>query len=492
MDRKSAFKDEEELLVATKLYLEEALTRFVLYPVSFSEGDVHSVRFDYYTNVKEAKASKKAAKDGFYTSPHILTGDRVSAGAVKEAILIIKNIEVNKLPRVALKKSFAPTTSKMNSGKQSMTEPKVDFIEAALTMVASLSSLKPAAYDYDLGSNVAIVPDLPAQTYQSYLRIVDKLLTNAGDKIWKGTYKSKKYGRPTLFKGNYAKAPRGVDIGALGLLSAIGQYAKEATDLDPEEARPVLEALANRPIYLFANGGSRQEYFSHHLVDLSLSGALHTAAESINRVDLLSIEGSKYNDPKWDRFKITAGQFLTLFQPAYARDFFAFRASYPRAFQPIFKTYFMQIESIPESIVKSAEAYGQRLNLSAFIGAKDEIKDDQSRDRSGQSLKEYKNRILTQLESSIASAKTGADLISRLSTIVGRSSSLDFPEAAAEFMREAVSGKNITVDQAKQLATAFMRLQPPKKEVEAEIGSTTETEEPIDESDTSSMDLSNF
>lgn len=486
------FDSEQSLVDAAVSYIEEALTKFMVSPKEMPNEGNESVAYSYYADAKPGKANGQVSVNGFFSAPHIVTGNN-AADIVKEAKARIAEAKKEKTPaNVELKKSFAPTVSKINAGTISMSNPRVGFVEALLTMVASLSALKPAAYDYDLGSNVAIVPDLPSKAYQSYLRIVNKLLLNAGDKIWIGTYKSKKYGRPLIFKGNYAKAPKGVDIGALGLLSAIGQYAKEATDLDPVEAKRVMTAMANRPIYLFANGGSSQQFFSHHLVDLSLSGALHAAAESINRVDILSIEGSKFSDPKWDRFKITAGQFLTLFQPAYARDFFAFRASYPRAFQPIFKTYFMQIESIPERIVKSAEAYGQRLNLSAFIGAKDEIKDDQSRDRSGQSLKEYKNRILTQLESSIASAKTGADLISRLSTIVGRSSSLDFPEAAAEFMREAISGKNITVDQAKQLATAFMRLQPPKKEVEAEIGSAPETEEPIDESDTSSMDLSNF
>lgn len=486
------FESEQSLIDIAASYIEEALTKFMISPKEMPNEENESVTYSYFTDAKPGKANGQVSVNGFFSAPHIVTGNN-AADIVKEAKARIAEANKEKTPAsVELKKSFAPTVSKINAGTISMSNPRVGFVEALLTMVASLSALKPAAYDYDLGSNVAIVPDLPSKAYQSYLRIVNKLLLNAGDKIWIGTYKAKKYGRPFLFKGNYAKAPRGVDVGALGLLSAIGQYAKEATDLEPEEARPVLEALANRPIYLFANGGSSQQYFSHHLVDLSLNGALHAAVESINRVDILSIEGSKFSDPKWDRFKITAGHFLSFFQSAYARDFFAFRASYPRAFQPIFKTYFMQIESIPESIVKSAMVYGQRLNLSAYIGAQDEIKDDQRRGRSGQSLKEYKNRILTQLESSISSAKTGADLISRLSTIVGRSSNLDFPEEAAEFMREAVSSQNITVDQAKQLATAFMRLQTPKSETKAATDSDSETGDTIDESDTSAMDLSSF
>ncbi|MFK8057854.1 MAG: hypothetical protein AB8F78_17135 [Saprospiraceae bacterium] len=487
-----AFESEEALVNSAVAYIEEALTKFMISPKEMPDEEKESVLYSYHADAKPGKANGQISAYGFFSAPHIVTGNN-AADIVKEAKARLAEARKDKKPSsVELKKSFAPTVSKINAGTVSMSNPRVGFVEALLTMAGSLSALKPASYDYDLGSNVALVPDMPAEAYKSYLRIISKLLTNTGEEIWSGSYKSKKFGRPFLFKGNFAKAPRGVDIGALGLLSAIGQYAKEASDLSPDEAKPVLEALANRPIYLFANGGSSQQYFSHHLIELSLSGALYAAAESINRVEILSIEGAKFSNPKWDRFRITAGHFLTFFQSAYARDFFAFRASYPRAFQPIFKTYFMQIESIPESIVKSAEVYGQRLNLSAYIGAQDEIKDDQRRGRSGQSLKEYKNRILTQLESSIASAKTGADLISRLSTIVGRSSNLDFPEEAAEFMREAVSSKNITVDQAKQLATAFMRLQTPKKEAKVDSDTASDNDESVDESNTSAMDLSSF
>ncbi len=463
----------DALITAAVSYIEESLTRFMIAPSTLPNEAEETVEYGYHTDAKPGKANGQISANGFFSAPHIVTGNN-AADIVKEAKARIAEARKAKRPAsVELKKSFAPTVSKINAGAKSMSNPRVGFEEAVLTVVAALSQLKPAAYDYDLGSNVAVVPDLPIEEYGPYIRIIQKLLTGDSDGYWTGRYKSKKYGRPLLYKGNYRGSPRGIDVGALGLLAAIGRYAAEATDLDEQEARPVLEAMAGRPIYLFANGGSSQQRYAHHLVELALSGALHAAAEAVNRVDIISIDGNKFSDPKWDRFKISAGHFLTLFAPAYARDFFAFRASYPQAFYPIFNTYFMQVEQIPRSIVESAEAYGQRLNLSAYIGAQNAIQDDKRRGRSGLSLKEYKNRILTQLESSIGSAKSGADLISRLSTIVGRSANLDFPDGASEFMREAIAGEHIDVQQAKQLATAFMRLQPPQKEMVAERGSET-------------------
>ena len=494
-----SFLSEESLIESAVDYIERALTKFMIAPKNLPDESKGTVKYAPYYSAKPGKENGQIGAKGFFVAPHIITGND-AAKIVKEVSARLVEAKNGKRPNVVkLKKNFAPTSAQINAGVKSMSEPTVSFVEALLTIVATLSGLKPAAYVNDKVnnsfSNTALIPDISISSCRPYIRIISKMITQAGDDIWLGSFKGSKYGRPLLFKGNYSNAPRGIDLGALGLLSAIGQFVKESANVDLTEARSVLKAMANRPIYLFAYEGSRQESFSHHLIESSLSGALYTTVNSIREVQLLNMEGSKFSESNkntWELFLKVTSRFLTLFQSAYARDFFAFRASYPRAFQPIFKTYFMQIESIPESIVKSAEVYGQRLNLSAYLGALEEIKDDQHRKRSGQSADEYKNRILTQLESSIASAKTGADLISRLSTIVGRSSNLDFPLEAAEFMREAVSGRIITVDQAKQLATAFMRLKSPKKETKVANDSDSETNDTVDESDTSAMDLSSF
>ena len=477
--------DETARVAKAAELIEEALATFMIAPATAPDEAAEQVTYHFHADAKPGKANGQVSANGYFSAPHVVTGNN-AADIVKEARARVAEARKAKRPAsVELKKSFAPTVSKINAGSKSMSNPRVGFEEALFTALGALHRLKPAAYDYDLGSNVALVPDLPFDQLGPYLRIVAKLM-RISPESWVGTYKSKKFGRPPLYKGNYARAPRSVAAGALGLLAAVGRYASEATDLDEAEARPVLEAMADRPIYLMANGGSSQQTYSHHLVGLALTGALHAAAEALNRVELTSIDGNKFGDKKWDRFKIAAGHFLTLFRPAYARDFFAYRAVYPGAFRDIFRTYFQQVMQIPDEIVAAAEAYGRRLNTAAYIGAVDEIKDDQRRGRQGLSLRDYKNRILTQLESSIGSAKTGPELISRLSTIVGRASGLDFPPEAEPFMRAAVTGADIDVDTAKQLAMAFMRLRSPKQtqdtadEVEAEGADASTAEETTD------------
>lgn len=479
--------DETARVDAAVALIEEALTTFMIAPAGIPDEAAESVTYHYHADAKPGKANGQISANGFFSAPHIVTGNN-AADIVKEARARIREAGKPKRPSsVELKKSFAPTVAKINAGSKSMSNPRVSFEEALFTALAALHPLKPAAYDYDIGSNVAIVPDLPLDKLGAYLRIVATLCRNLGADAWEGRYTSKKYGRPLLYKGNFAKAPSSVDVGALGLLAAIGLYAREATDLDEAEARPVLEAMAERPIYLFANGGSSQQAYSHHLVDLALTGALHAATNAINRVELTSIDGNKFSDPKWDRFKISAGHFLTLFRPAYARDFFAYRAVYPPAFRAIFLTYFQRVMQISEDIVAAAEAYGRTLNNAAYIGARAEIEDDKRRGRTGApSLRDYKNRILTQLESSIRSAKTGPELISRLSTIVGRTSGLDFKQEAQPFMRAAVAG-TLEPETARQLATAFMRLMPPKQEDDSAGGGIGEaddvnSEDAVDES----------
>ncbi len=454
--------DEVARIDAAADLIEEALTTFMIAPSAAPDEAAETVIYGYYADAKPGRANGQVSANGFFSAPHIVTGNN-AADIVKEATARVAEARKPKPPAsVELKKSFAPTVSKINAGSKSMSNPRVGFEEALFTALASLHHLKPAAYDYDVGSNVALIPDLPFAQLGPYIRIIAKL-RKLPPEAWLGSYKSKKFTRPPLYKGNFVKAPHSLDVGALGLLAAVGIYAREATDLDEAEARPVLAAMAERPIYLFANGGSSQQTYSHHLVDLALSGALHAAATSLNRVELTSIEGNKFSNPKWDRFKISAGHFLTLFRPAYARDFFAYRAVYPASFRPIFRTYYQTVMQIPEPIVSAAEAYGRTLNYAAYLGAKAEIEDDKRRGRQATSLRDYKNRILTQLESSIGSAKTGPELIARLSTIVGRASGLDFTDDARPFMHAVVAGEAIDIDTARQLAMAFMRLMSPKQ-----------------------------
>ena len=486
--------DDETLLKAATTAVEQSLSTFLLKPHPNQENQ--TVRYTYVNPgsavLEYGNKVNRASKDGYYVAPHIL----VSSNANKALTPIYGLIEhLNSKKSKAsweLKQAFAPTANKANRGKASQTYPKVDLLEAILTVFGTLCSSKAAAYDKTLGqygSNVGLIPDLPLSYLIEYIAVVRKLVNNAGEASVTGRIIDGDFKRPGMFRGNYAEAPTGVGLGAVGLLAAIGQYAKRGEELDPDAARHVLEAMADRPIYLIATGGSSQQTYSHHVVGLALSGALLAAAESLWRVHLLSIaykdtpefkqknpKWKRRDDPAWKRFKITAENWMRLFSAPYFLDFLAHRAAYPNEFYPLFKAYFMEQQQIDRDVVESAEAFGKRINLAAYIGAQDEVKDDIRRKRGGmtdqdrnnkskryrQAVQNYKNRIITQFESTIGSAKEGAELIARISTIVGRSSGLDFKDEARLFMLQTASGE-LPVETSKQLATAFMRLRSPQE-----------------------------
>ena len=165
---------------AAAALIEEALTTFMIAPAVMPAEAAETVTYHYHADAKPGKANGQISANGYFSAPHVVTGNN-AADIVKEARARVKEASKPKrLSSVELKKSFAPTVSKINAGSKSMSNPRVGFEEALFTALASLHPLKPAAYDYDIGSNVAIVPDLPLDELGAYLRVVAKLLRNMG------------------------------------------------------------------------------------------------------------------------------------------------------------------------------------------------------------------------------------------------------------------------------------------------------------------------
>lgn len=128
-----------------------------------------------------------------------------------------------------------------------------------------------------------------------------------------------------------------------------------------------------------------------------------------------------------------------------------------------------------ERLINAAVAYGRSLNTAAYKAAKRETEEDQNKNRSGRGLKEYKHRVLLQLESIVQSAKTGPELIARLNAQVGRLTMQDIHPEAQSFLT-AVANEQIQIEDARHLITAFMRL----STYQAETGSSSfEESEPM-------------
>jgi hypothetical protein len=456
------FIKEEDLGKIVARALSESLNRFMLSP-TIKADKAHFV----YLPAKEVNPGKKSGQvsaNGFYSAPHIITGNN-AAGIVKETKGILQLLEKGQLTKsYELKRSFAPMIAKMNAGKASMSNPKVGLLKAAFTAYAALTDLKPAAYH---NGNTGLFPDIPFYDEKSdsypllqFIRVFQKLQRGGeGSDSLSSKYDGKNFYRPPIFQGNYHEAPRSMTLGAVPLIAAIGKWV-EKQQIQRQEAEQALLWLGGRPIFSMSDGTTSQESFGHHLVSLSLEGELHKVLQNLSRVSLIGIDdGKKYGNVKWKLFLMYFDQFLRFFTRASLQNFLAYRATYPAEFFTLLKTYFMNDQKYNDDLINAAVIYGQAINRAAYLSAKAEDEDDKRKGRASRGLKEYKHRVLLQFESIVQSAKTNAELIARLNAQVGRLTMNDIPSDAQPFLL-AVMNEEIEMEDAKHFITAFMRLSP--------------------------------
>jgi hypothetical protein len=466
--------------------IDRALNRYTLYtPHKPMDEATHILKFDYIDGKKldPGQKSGQTAGNGYYLAPHIITNDKSSANTVIEAraihALLLKAKDEDLLkPQYKLKRSFAPLTSKINNGKASMTEPKASLLEAAFTAITTLTEHKPAAQIIASkgAANVTIIPDLPLIDKDSnplidFVRLFADLQFKIDANYKQGTSpffseidpKNRKYRRPPIFRGNYPNAPRDGSLGAISLVAAIGSWAKVNEPFRGDSravfATRVLDLLAKQPLYVVSYEEFRQESFGHDLVNLSVKEDLQALVRAAQRSKLHGVE--KFDDPKFKLYKFFFDRFLQQFSQATFRDFLATRAEYPNELSPLFEQYMAaEHEQLSPELIKSARAYGKSLNRAAYKTAKKEETDDVSGGRKSRPLQEYKNRILIQFESTILSAKSPTALLSQMNIITGRLTGLEIDNEAELFMVTVAAWPDENLPLAKELVTAFMRLNP--------------------------------
>lgn len=483
--------------------LEMGLDSYMLQPDGKVGGKEDQVRYRYLDakQLNPGKGSGQISKNGYYTGPHILTGNNAAdlVKEIKKLIGLLSDEKTELSKPLELKRSFAPLVSKLNNGRVSMQNPKADLLTVACTAIATLSADKAATYtkfrETDKNPiNLGIIPDLPfyveeTDTYPliDYLRLFRVLCAEMeGEYKLVGKYE-KEYKRPAIFQGNYPSAPRNGSIGAVSLLVAIGEWANKAKLLGEDNrgrfAEEVLNQLSHRPLYLVSNSGTRQESFGHHLITLTLGGDMKAIVEAINRTHLITGNDSeKGKQALTFKYQLMADRFLRLFTYPSFKDFLSFRAEYPRNILKLFELYIMTHKpSLTPELITSARIYGESLNLAAYIAASEEIKDDQKKKRQPRPVSEYKDKILSQFEGTIRSAKSGTALLSQLSTIAGRITKREIDSRALPFMEAVALGEQedgIALSTAQELITAFMRVSTyrPKTDTqkdEAPIASST-------------------
>ena len=451
--------------------------------------------------VQSAGLSKK----GLYLAPHILSTDGDAKGTFNNGEEIIKALRNgdNLFGKMNASRSFAPTTAKINNGKSSQTPPKITLLEAACSLITTITRLKPSFLLIGNMQYTGIIPDLPRDELLDFIRIFAEMYNSHKgtdgimsarvnkSKIIEDNQKKKKnskkkeetekpksdFKRPRVYDGNYPYAPYDNSaFGALGIIAAMGKISERAQNR--KKYIDVLLSITGNdtkppaPLYIVNNDKIAQVHYGHHiaqlaigtdggqkLCDILLSLTLDTVLYS--EIDSTS---AKYDNQNYKLFNMMTNRFLQQFNSSGFQDFLAFRAEYSTIIQPLFDRYFMSEENISQEIVTSARALGQWINYAAWKAA-DDLIDKKAEDRYAK-VKKEKAKILAEFESTVMSSKSKLEILANISIRAGRYLQSDAPPEAAEFY--AAAATTLKIEQVRHLMIAYSRLSTKGEKQQAE------------------------
>jgi len=446
--------DKAELAKLAADYINVALHKFRIHTKDKPKKDADTkLRFRYLSK-DELEESGQKAEDFYYLAPQIASSDSGARYLIKYS----KNLEEllrdeeNLGKSFELKRSFSPFTAKINEGVKSLSYPKGTTFEAAFILIATLTPNKPAAQvDFN---NQVMIPDLPIKDLIQFVRLFEKMKGKETKNVFIRNLKAgnENY-RPPIYNGNYPNAPQSPIFGPVGLVGAMGKWARRAGHR--KETEEVLEKLVSRPLYMVSYEPSlfKQVHLGHHVVRLAKNYDLPNIISGLYHADFYNSEHNKRGNKSRQLFYEMASRFLQFYTAVSFQDFLAFRLEYPHSFSQILEDYFMSEKTISKEIVQSAQNYGAYLNKVAYIIGKEEVKNKDT----GRDLREAKAKVLAQLESAALSCKNAPALFAQLNVQAGRMSNMDVPSEAAAFI-EATNAGEITLHQARDLILAYMRL----------------------------------
>lgn len=421
---------------------------------------------------------KNNAKESIFLAPNIITTEQRANDIYKAACDAIRipndlsksaKIGQTEMPMAGEFCSFSGKG--VGRGKTTATE-----FERLLALTTSLTPFKPCLQYFSRTSrdNVCIIPDLSLRGLVDFIKLFKRLriqrlssdLLVGKVKIMANKNGEKEYKplRPLIYRGNFPNPPYSSVLGCLALLGAIGEMTKEKDT--SALAKKVVKELDGSALYLIKYGDASVFSFNHYILQMAAHGNLQAIVASLYRCSLYK-EGPRNSEigqkpnvlMEYDKFDLFASRFMQSFNSSAFQDFLSFRAEYPPELINLFLIYFEKMENIEPQIVHSARELGQYLNKVAFFASTEDAKTDESRkdDDKEQRLRKAKAKALTELESSIFSARSGAALIAHVMTRAGRWVGLDAPEAAGLFMEKTCSGE-LDLEQAKNLLVAFLRI----------------------------------
>lgn len=479
---------------------ENGINHFRVKARSFKGMD--EVGFDY------VNSEKGDTNNGIFLAGNIICTDKAAGNFYKACKKMVHELSQNQesVHRFLTKQDEVSMSSMPTSGEFlgfslnggiSRNSPKVVNYENVLGLITGSTDLKPfivtktyskKRYEY---RNATIIPDLDIENLINFIKLFKGIQLKKIDGLMKGrvykeldkkgNLKIEKPMRPYLFNGNFPNAPRSTSLGAIALLGALGEIAKEEEYSDFGTA--VLNNLKEAQMYMIQYGSVSTFRYNHYIIELAKENKLSTIIDSAYYTVLLK-EGTRNskNRDEYQKFDMFLSRFLMFFNSNTFRDFLAFRAEYSPYIIELLITYFTKMENENLKIVQSARMFGQWLNLAAYLTATNELKGKEG-DRSFHEKKNaLKSKVLIELESAAFSAKTTDALLAQLTTRVGRLSGLDAPEGATEFMEATLSGE-VTLEKAKNMIIAFMRLRNKKE-------SKDNPQSNIDEDDVTASEVS--
>lgn len=443
--------------------IENSINHFRVKP----EGVINDQKFVKFTYSNDPKPQ---ADKGIYLSPSILHIDKTSQKNMYPALLkMLEVLNDDKVNKVTITNTIAPVSAEYCSfgAVVGRGKPSLPISDAANCIITTTTNKKPCisykTYIKEKGKikpqweNIAIIPDLEIVELVDFINLFEKMREQSTEGLMFGfvSEKDKKPQRPRLFDGNFPNAPRSSSLGVIGLLGAIGAWAKDAAMIG--WTTKVLDSLKGKPIYLIGTKRFETYKYNHFIIELAKENKLSSIIDSIYYTTLYNQKPRNNGGDRleYQKFDIFVARFLQLFNIPAFKDFLSFRAEYPNQLEILFKTYFVNMEKITTEIVQSARELGKWLNYAAYKVANNNIEKN-AQDRPSK-VREQKAKSLIEIESSVFSARSGDALIFQAITRAGRASGLDAP-AEAELFMEKVSTGEVSLDSAKHLLIAFSRV----------------------------------
>lgn len=475
-------------------YLENGLNHFRIQTDNNPEVDDY-LDFTYITmQTIIANNVKGNPSKGIYLAANIITND-LKANNVWIAVTSLYNKlkQLQQLDGVSetITMGLMPIAGELNNGKKTKTNTKGTLLEAACCAISNTTPLKPyLAFrkKTDKGQSyipTTIIPDIELKDMITFIQFYDLMLNTTINqkkllqrKIYKNAVEKPKFSRPPIYDGNFPFAPKNSAFGVVGLLGAIGRWAKEAGY--SERGKEVLDRLKDKPLYLIQYGKARSVTINHYIIDLAKENKLSDIVFAIQNSWLIypfdenKPEHKKGIESRKEVFNLFSSRFLELFNKPTFKDFLSVRSEYKTILIELFNTFFMNQMQIRKEVVLSVRELGLWLNKVAYLYGQREAKKEKKPDK----VKDYKAKCLMQLESTVFSARKPAEILNVI-VIAGRHTGLSAPANSDTFQQAVLTGE-ISMDDAKSMLMAYART---RNHYETKDDVTTNTDSPKNEED---------